>query len=81
MDLRCESQRIFRIRTTNGPGGVYAITPLHLCNTFANRFDDAGGIRPGSIGKRRLYGVRTRAHISVIGIDACRMNSHQHLAR
>ena len=74
-----ERECVFRICTGEGLRGVHAVASLHLFDAVANCFNDAGGIRSRRVWKRRFQGIRTSAHVGVIGIDPRRMNAHQHL--
>jgi hypothetical protein len=80
MHLLFERECVFRICAGEGPRGVYAIASLHFFDALANRFNHSGAIRSGSVGKRRLQGIGARAHVGVVGINAGRMNAHQHFA-
>ena len=80
MHLLFESERVFRIGTSDRLRGVYAITRLHLADTFAGGFNCATGVRSWRVRERGLQGIGTRAHVGVIRIDSDRMNANQHLA-
>src|SRR6516225_6899098 len=78
MYLLFERECVFRICTGEGLRGVHAITSLHLFDAVANCFNDSSGVRSGRVWKRWFRGIRASAHVSVIGIDPCRMYAHQH---
>jgi hypothetical protein len=81
MHLLLESECVFRIRPGEGSRRVYAIALLHFLDSLADRFNDTGTIRSGSVWKCWLHGISARAHVGIIGIDPGRMNAHQDLAR
>ena len=80
MHLLFERERVFRICTGDGSRRVYAIVSPHFLDPLADRLNDTGAIRSGSVGERRLHGISARAHVGVVRIDPGRMNAHQHLA-
>ena len=73
MYLLFERECVFRICTCEGPCRVYAIISLHFFDALDNRFNDSGGIRSRRVWERRFQGIRTSAHVGVIGIDPRRI--------
>src|SRR6267143_5457597 len=80
MHLFFQGESVLRVRTGEGFRGVDAIAWLHFLDALTDGFDHSSGVRAGRVGKRRFDGVSARAHVSVIGIHTCGVDTHENLA-
>jgi hypothetical protein len=81
MHLRLAAQNLLGIGAADTSGHVDAAARLDALYAFSNAEDFARAIHSRRVWKRRLYGVGSRAYVSINGVHARGMNANHHLTR
>ena len=80
MHLFFQCECVFRVRAGEGLRSVDAVARLRFFHARADRFDDSCGVRARRVGKRWLDRVGACAHVGVVGIHTCGMDSDEDLS-